>query len=136
MQQILWNLLSNAIKFTPAGGRVTVSVRRAASGVEIAVSDTGIGIARADLPYVFQRFWQAHTGASREFGGLGIGLALARHLVELHGGDITVESAGAGQGSTFTVTLPMAAESERHLRAVRQSAPIAPRAASPGTRTR
>src|SRR5262249_3521473 len=99
IQQVVWNLMSNAVKFTPGGGHVTVRVRRTAAGVEMSVSDTGIGIARGDLPYVFQRFWQAHTGASREYGGLGIGLALARHLVELHGGEIAVDSAGAGQGA-------------------------------------
>ena len=119
LQQVVWNLLSNAIKFTPSGGSVTVRVERAASAVRIAVEDTGIGIAHGQLPYVFQRFWQAHTGTSREYGGLGIGLALARHLVELHGGSITVESPGAGGGATFMVTLPLAAEFERHLRAIR-----------------
>jgi PAS domain S-box-containing protein len=118
LQQVLWNLLSNAIKFTPGGGRVTVTSRRA-SGIEISVADTGIGIARKDLPHVFQRFWQAHTGASREYSGLGIGLALARHLVELHGGRIAVESAGTGHGATFTVTLPAAAEREHLLRAIK-----------------
>ena len=119
IQQVVWNLASNAIKFTPGGGRVTVRVRRVPTGIEIAVTDTGIGIVREDLPFVFQRFWQAHTGVSREYGGLGIGLALARHLVELHGGTIAVDSAGPGQGATFTVTLPIAAERERHLRAVK-----------------
>lgn len=119
LQQVVWNLLSNAIKFTPSGGSVTVRVERAASAVRIAVEDTGIGIAHGQLPYVFQRFWQAHTGTSREYGGLGIGLALARHLVELHGGSITVESPGAGGGATFIVSLPLAAEFERHLRAIR-----------------
>jgi PAS domain S-box-containing protein len=119
IQQVMWNLLSNAIKFTPSGGVVTVMVRRAAASAEIVVSDTGIGIERAHLPYVFQRFWQAHTGASREYSGLGIGLALARHLVELHGGTIGVQSAGAGKGATFTVVLPVPAERERRLRAIR-----------------
>jgi PAS domain S-box-containing protein len=110
LQQVIWNLASNAIKFTPKGGSVTVRVGRTASGVEISVADTGIGIARADLPYVFQRFWQAQTGASREYGGLGIGLALARHIVELHGGSIAADSAGPGHGSTFTVSLPVPSE--------------------------
>jgi signal transduction histidine kinase len=119
IQQVVWNLLSNAIKFTASGGTVTVSVRRNGQGVEIVVADTGIGIARKDLPYVFQRFWQAHTGASREYSGLGIGLALARHLVELHGGSIAVESEGPGKGATFSVTLPAAAESKQSLRAIR-----------------
>ena len=119
IQQVMWNLLSNAIKFTPGGGSVTVTQRRAGAAAEIVVADTGIGIARADLPYVFQRFWQAQTGASREYSGLGIGLALARHLVELHGGSIAADSPGRGGGATFTVTLPQAAERERHLRAIK-----------------
>jgi PAS domain S-box-containing protein len=104
--QVMWNLLSNALKFTPSGGRVTLRAHRLAGRVVISVEDTGIGISAADLPYVFQRFWQAHTGTSREFAGLGIGLALARHLVELHGGAISVVSGGPGQGSIFTVALP------------------------------
>jgi PAS domain S-box-containing protein len=119
VQQVVWNLMSNAIKFTPPGGRIAASVELTVSGVEITVRDSGIGIAQEHLPYLFQRFWQAHTGASREYGGLGIGLALARHLVELHGGSIAVESEGLDRGSTFTVTFPVAAERERHLRAVK-----------------
>src|SRR5262249_31116318 len=101
------------------GGTVTVTERRGPSGIDISVADTGIGIARKDLPYVFQRFWQAHTGVSREYSGLGLGLALARHLVELHGGAIVADSAGAGKGATFTVTLPVAAEREQPLRAIK-----------------
>ena len=119
LQQVVWNLVSNAIKFTAGDGTVTMRVARVAAGVEISVRDTGIGIAAGDLPYVFQRFWQAQTGASREYSGLGIGLALARHLVELHGGSIAAESPGPGRGATFTVMLPVAAERERHLRAVK-----------------
>lgn len=119
IQQIVWNLTSNAIKFTPSGGTVTVRVAHTGTGVEIAIQDTGIGISAEHLPYVFQRFWQAHTGASREYSGLGIGLALARHLVELHGGTISAESAGIDRGSTFKVTLPQASEKERPLRIVR-----------------
>ena len=106
LQQVLWNLLSNAVKFTPSGGRVVVRAERRGASVAISVQDTGIGLSADQTPYVFQRFWQAHTGASREFAGLGIGLALARHLVELHGGTIAAESAGLGRGSVFTVTLP------------------------------
>ena len=108
LQQVIWNLLSNAIKFTPPGGNITVLARTQGDAVAISVEDTGIGISREHLPYLFQRFWQGHTGASREFAGLGIGLALARHLVELHGGTITAESPGVGRGATFTVSLPAA----------------------------
>jgi PAS domain S-box-containing protein len=107
LQQVIWNLLSNAIKFTPAGGRITIRTQKQEGAVAISVQDTGIGIAADHLPYVFQRFWQAHTGASREFAGLGIGLALARHIVELHGGAISVTSEGRSHGSLFTVLLPV-----------------------------
>jgi PAS domain S-box-containing protein len=104
--QVLWNLLSNGIKFTPAGGRIVVRGERHPGAIVLTIQDTGIGIEPEHLPYVFQRFWQAHTGASREFAGLGIGLALARHLVEMHGGEISARSAGPGRGSMFTVSLP------------------------------
>jgi PAS domain S-box-containing protein len=106
LQQVIWNLLSNAIKFTPSGGAVSVRAMRRGSEIAISISDTGIGISPAHLPFVFQRFWQAQTGASREFGGLGLGLALARHIVELHGGSISAESAGEGEGTIFTIALP------------------------------
>ena len=115
LQQVMWNLLSNAIKFTPSGGGITVRAGKDGESVAISVQDTGIGIAEEHLPYVFQRFWQAYTGASREFAGLGIGLALARHLVELHGGAISVASAGLGRGSLFTVSLPSAGRVGRAL---------------------
>ena len=120
--QVVWNLLSNAVKFTPAGGSIVVEARRESGVVQISVADTGVGIRPDDLPLVFQRFWQAHTGVSREFSGLGIGLALARHLVELHGGTIHAESPGVGHGATFTVALPSAGAilaRERNLRSVR-----------------
>jgi PAS domain S-box-containing protein len=110
LQQVLWKLLSNAIKFTAQGGRIAVHAEPCPGAVRIAVSDTGIGIAPEHLPFVFQRFWQAHTGASREYGGLGIGLALTRHLVEMHGGTIAAESPGPGGGATFTIVLPAAAD--------------------------
>jgi PAS domain S-box-containing protein len=116
LQQVLWNLLSNAIKFTAPGGTIMIQAERRQNAVAITVTDTGIGIAAEHLPFVFQRFWQAHTGASRDYGGLGIGLALTRHLVELHGGTIAVESAGVGRGATFTVVLPAAAQSQSSLR--------------------
>jgi signal transduction histidine kinase len=124
LQQVVWNLLSNAIKFTPPGGQVSVHAKDHQDMVQIAVQDSGIGIPAEQLPYVFQRFWQADTRVSREHGGLGIGLALARHLVEMHGGSITVHSAGTGQGAIFTVSLPAAglgSVPERDLRAVRSA---------------
>ena len=105
VQQIVWNLLSNAVKFTPPGGRVSVSVRRK-QGVEIVVSDTGPGIDPAFLPRVFERFTQADSGTARSHSGLGLGLAIARHLAELHGGTIDANSKGPGRGATFTVRLP------------------------------
>jgi PAS domain S-box-containing protein len=108
LQQVVWNLLSNAIKFTPRGGRVQVRLERVNSHVEIAVSDTGAGITPEFLPHVFDRFRQADQKTTRRHGGLGLGLAIVRHLVELHGGTVRAESEGEGQGSTFTVLLPVA----------------------------
>lgn len=108
LQQIVWNLLSNAIKFTPAGGRVDIYLEREQSHVAIKVSDTGQGIAPEFLPYVFERFRQADGGSTRRHGGLGLGLALVRHLVELHGGTIEATSDGEGKGATFTIELPLA----------------------------
>jgi PAS domain S-box-containing protein len=121
MRQVVWNLLSNASKFTPTGGQIHVRVGQEGSIAEIEVRDTGVGIQREDLPLIFQRFWQADTGTAREFGGLGIGLALARHLVELHGGSIVAQSEGPGKGAVFLVRLPAEAVSlprERTLRRV------------------
>src|SRR5262249_8666078 len=105
------NLLSNAIKFTPQGGAVTVTLRRSDSHIEIAVSDTGIGIRSELLPFVFERFRQGEPGdgVPGRPGGLGLGLAIAKDLVELHGGRIRAESPGEGQGSTFTIALPIRA---------------------------
>jgi two-component system CheB/CheR fusion protein len=108
IQQVVWNLLSNAVKFTPAGGKVHVSAQRADGSVVIEVSDTGIGIAPEFLEKVFERFRQAENGAKRAHGGLGLGLAIARQLVELHEGTITANSEGQGKGTTFRVTLPLA----------------------------
>jgi len=108
LQQILWNLLSNAIKFTPNGGRVQVAVARVESHAEITVSDTGKGVPAEFLPYVFERFRQADSSHSREHGGLGLGLSIARQLVELHGGRINATSAGPDRGTSFTVELPLA----------------------------
>jgi PAS domain S-box-containing protein len=108
LQQVVWNLLSNAVKFTPKGGRVHVVLERVNSHVEIAVSDSGQGIAAEQLPHLFERFWQADSSTTRAFSGLGLGLAIVRHLAELHGGTVTAESPGEGAGSTFTVKLPVA----------------------------
>jgi signal transduction histidine kinase/CheY-like chemotaxis protein len=107
LQQVIWNLLSNAIKFTPKGGQVQVRLERVNSHIEIAVSDTGSGISPKFLPHVFDRFRQADQSTTREYGGLGLGLAIVRHLVELHGGTVRAESLGEGEGATFTVLLPL-----------------------------
>jgi signal transduction histidine kinase/CheY-like chemotaxis protein len=106
LQQIIWNLLSNAVRFTPANGRVTVTAREGNGGVEIVVSDTGAGIAPEFLPHVFDRFRQGDSSTTRSHGGLGLGLAIVRDLLELHGGHVRAESAGEGKGTTFTVWLP------------------------------
>jgi len=119
LSQVLSNLLSNAAKYTPQGGRIRVAARREGAEVVIAVSDTGIGIAAGALPEVFEMFTQVAHGVDRSKGGLGIGLALVRHLVQLHGGSVGAASAGIGEGSTFTVRLPLG-------RAVTAGAPPAP----------
>ena len=106
LQQVIWNLVSNAVKFTPAGGRVTVSARRHDGVDELVVSDTGIGIDAAFLPSVFDTFRQADGTSTRAHGGLGLGLSIVRHIVELHGGDVRAESGGLNKGSRFTVRLP------------------------------
>jgi CheY-like chemotaxis protein len=111
LQQVIWNLLSNAIKFTPAGGEVRVVIRpRGDSQIDVDVTDTGEGIAPDVLPYVFDRFRQGESGTTRTHSGLGLGLAIVRHIVELHGGQVAVESAGRGQGSTFRLSLPVHVE--------------------------
>ena len=109
LQQVVWNLLSNAVKFTPRGGRVQVRLERVSSHIEIIVTDTGAGIDTEFLPHVFERFRQFDQKSTRQHGGLGLGLAIVRHLVELHGGLIRADSGGEGTGATFTVTLPIAA---------------------------
>jgi len=109
LHQILWNLLSNAIKFTPRGGRVSVSLTRGDATATLTVSDSGQGIRADFLPHVFERFRQADATVTRAHGGLGLGLAIVRHLVELHGGTVSASSAGEGQGATFTVQLPVVA---------------------------
>jgi signal transduction histidine kinase len=108
MQQVIWNLLSNAIKFTPEGGTVSLTARRSGGKIVIAVRDTGVGIDPAFLPFVFDRFRQQDPATTRKHGGLGLGLSIVRHLVELHGGEITASSEGAGRGATFVVTVPVA----------------------------
>src|ERR1051325_2905221 len=110
LRQVIWNLLSNAIKFTQRGGSVSIDLTCVESTARLTVSDTGDGISAEFLPYVFDRFRQAEGSISRKQGGLGLGLAVARHLVELHGGTITAESEGLGNGSVFTVDLPLAQE--------------------------
>ncbi len=112
LQQVMWNLLSNAIKFTPEGGRVDVVLERVDSHFELTVRDTGKGISSEFLPYLFERFRQADASVTRALGGLGLGLAIARHLVELHGGTIEAESAGEGKGATFRVRIPLRVATE------------------------
>lgn len=107
LQQVVWNLLSNAVKFTTNGGHVYLKVTQVGPAVEIRVTDTGQGISPAFLPYVFDRFRQADSTTTRQHGGLGLGLAIARHLVEIHGGTIRAESSGVGQGATFSIQLPL-----------------------------
>jgi len=112
LQQIVWNLLSNGVKFTRKGGLVQVTLQRINSHVEIVVNDTGIGISPEFLPHVFDRFRQADGSTTRIYGGLGLGLAIVRHLVELHGGTAVADSAGDDQGATFTIRLPAMIENE------------------------
>jgi signal transduction histidine kinase/ActR/RegA family two-component response regulator len=109
LQQVVWNLVANAIKFTPKDGRVQVVLARVDSHLEITVNDTGAGIEAELLPHVFERFWQAESGVARRYGGLGLGLAIVRHLVESHGGEVSAQSDGEDKGSVFTVKLPLMA---------------------------
>jgi len=118
LQQVVWNLLTNAVKFTQEGGRVELRMEGAADHIQIAVSDTGKGIEPEFLPFVFDRFRQADSSSGRRYGGLGLGLSLVKHLVELHGGTITAASEGAGRGTTFTITLP-----RRHLELIPSPSP-------------
>jgi PAS domain S-box-containing protein len=110
LQQVVWNLLSNAMKFTPAGGAIDVRLTRDGQRVTVSVTDTGIGIAPEFVPQVFERFRQADESSTRSQGGLGLGLAIARHLVERHGGEIRAESAGLGRGATFSFWLPLVSD--------------------------
>ncbi len=124
LRQVFWNLLSNAVKFTPRNGGVTVEMRHADDAARVTVRDTGDGIDVALLPFIFDRFRQADTGASRKYGGLGLGLSIAKNLVELHGGTLTASSDGRGKGAEFVVSLPIAAD-------VREIAPAAQPQQSP-----
>jgi signal transduction histidine kinase len=110
LQQVMWNLVANAIKFTPAGGTVTVSLTRAGAAAVLTVADTGEGIAPDLLPFIFDRFTQGDASATRPHGGLGLGLSIVRHIVELHGGTVHAASDGPGRGATFAVYLPIRAE--------------------------
>lgn len=107
LQQVVWNLLSNAVKFTPTGGRITITLTQVGASAQIQIIDTGKGIQPEFLPYVFEHFRQEDGAITRKFGGLGLGLAIARQIVELHGGTIQAQSAGENQGATFTVKLPL-----------------------------
>lgn len=110
LQQVIWNLISNAIKFTPGDGTVEIYLKRVNAHLELAIKDSGIGIDAENLPYIFERFRQSDSSTTRAHGGLGLGLAIVRHLVELHGGTVRAESEGIDRGSTFTVTFPLYAE--------------------------
>jgi CheY-like chemotaxis protein len=140
IQQVVWNLVNNAVKFTPNGGRVALALRRLNDHVTIEVTDTGEGMSAAFLPHLFERFRQADASTTRAHGGLGLGLAITRQLVELHGGTIRAHSAGEGKGSTFTVELPLgslATESEpgsRPSSAGLRPAPFKPAPVLDGTR--
>jgi len=109
LQQVVWNLLSNAVKFTPTGGRIGIRLERAGTLAQLTVNDNGCGFDAAFVPYIFDRFRQADGSSTRSHGGLGLGLAIVRHLVELHGGAVSAQSPGEGAGATFTITLPLAA---------------------------
>ncbi|MCG3162853.1 MAG: Sensor histidine kinase RcsC [Acidobacteria bacterium] len=109
LQQVIWNLLSNAVKFTPHGGSVELILERVGASAQITVNDTGRGIKAEDLPFIFDRFRQADSSGSRRFAGLGLGLALVKHLVELHGGQVSADSVGEGKGASFIVKLPVRA---------------------------
>jgi CheY-like chemotaxis protein/two-component sensor histidine kinase len=126
LQQVVWNLLMNAVKFTDKGGRVQVHLQRVNSHLEVVVSDTGRGIDPDVLPFIFDRFRQADSSSTRAHGGLGLGLALVKHLVELHGGTVVAQSSGEGKGATFIVKLPLsiAAITEGPVPRVHPTAPV------------
>jgi PAS domain S-box-containing protein len=126
LQQVSWNVVSNAVKFTPRGGKVQVHLQRVNSHVELVVRDTGVGIDPAFLPFIFERFRQADAGSDREHGGLGLGLGIARQLIELHGGTIDAASPGVGHGTTIRVKLPLMI-AERHVDVEERVHPLTPR---------
>jgi CheY-like chemotaxis protein/two-component sensor histidine kinase len=115
LQQVFWNVLSNAVKFTQPDGAIVIALRNVEDAVEFQIEDTGVGIAPDVLPFVFDRFWQADSSTTRTFGGLGLGLTIVRHIVELHGGTVRAVSAGEGHGSTFTIRLPSAERDAAHV---------------------
>src|SRR5262249_40336602 len=119
LQQAIWNLLSNAVKFTNEGGRVEGRLIRTGAQIEISINDTGMGIEPQFLPYVFDRFRQADSTSTRKYGGLGLGLAIVRHVVEMHGGSVSASSPGKGMGATFKIRFPVA--SPARLRQQQQS---------------
>jgi signal transduction histidine kinase len=128
MQQVIWNLLANAVKFTPEGGSVEVTLKRAGAHAEIIVTDNGAGINPDFLPHVFDHFRQADSTSTRKHGGLGLGLAIVRRLVELHGGTVAAESEGEGRGAIFRISLPLLQKS----RASQRTRPAArPRTTTP-----
>ena len=132
LQQVVWNLLANAIKFTPSGGRIEVKVERDGHHLKIRVSDSGQGIQADFLPFIFERFRQADGTTTRQHGGLGLGLAIVRHLVELHGGTIRAESAGEEKGSTFIIKLPLAPKPQRNREPGGATASLQPKKDSDG----
>jgi signal transduction histidine kinase len=131
LRQITWNLLSNAVKFTPGGGRILVHLSAAGTGVELKVEDTGAGIDPAFLPHVFDQFRQGDQSMTRAHAGLGLGLAIVRHLVELHGGSISAHSAGLGRGAAFTIKLPVARREAVNTQASNSQVPTVPLAKVP-----
>jgi PAS domain S-box-containing protein len=124
VQQIFWNLLSNAVKFTSEGGEIEVHLRNSRGGVEISVSDNGAGIESQFLPHVFDRFRQADNTSTRRYGGLGLGLAIVRHLAEVHGGSVSASSSGIGKGSAFTVYFPATRTTQTTTRQLAESVPV------------
>ncbi|WP_414513355.1 AAA family ATPase [Nostoc sp. PCC 9305] len=131
LQQVIWNILSNAIKFTPIGGQVKIKLEQVGSQAQVCVTDTGKGIASEFLPYVFDYFRQADGATTRKFGGLGLGLAIVRHLVELHGGTVQAESLGEGQGATFTVRLPCLQDENKKIKDAKDNSPLVAAQSSP-----